>query len=48
MFALIDVVAKLKSNKDVTETVGAQDLTPATQKQYDPVREMVKELDLHP
>lgn len=47
MFALIDVVDKLKiSSKDVKETVGAQSFTPATQRQYDPVREMVKELDL--
>ena len=48
MFALIDVVDKLKSSsKDVKETVGAQGFIPATQRQYDPVREMVKELDLH-
>jgi len=47
MFALIDVVDKLKGSKDVKETVGAQGFIPATQRQYDPVREMVKELDLH-
>ncbi|MGZ5278462.1 MAG: phosphate/phosphite/phosphonate ABC transporter substrate-binding protein [Pseudobdellovibrionaceae bacterium] len=46
MFALIDVVDKLRSNKDVMETVGAQGFVPATQRQYDPVREMVKELGL--
>jgi phosphonate transport system substrate-binding protein len=46
MFALIDVVDKLKANKDVMETVGAQGFVPATQRQYDPVREMVKELGL--
>jgi phosphonate transport system substrate-binding protein len=48
MFALIDVVDKLKSNKDVKETIGAQGFIPATQKQYDSVREVVRELDLHP
>lgn len=47
MFALIDVVDKLKDSKDVNETVGAQGFIPATQRQYDPVREMVRELDLH-
>jgi phosphonate transport system substrate-binding protein len=46
MFALIDVVDKLRANKDVMETVGAQGFVPATQRQYDPVREMVKELGL--
>jgi phosphonate transport system substrate-binding protein len=48
MFALIDVVDKLKSDKEVMETVGAQGFVPATQRQYDPVREMVKELGLKP
>lgn len=48
MFALIDVVDKLKGIKEVNETVGAQGFIPATQKQYDPVREVVKELDLQP
>ncbi len=46
MFALIDVVDKLRANKDVMDTVGAQGFVPATQRQYDPVREMVKELGL--
>lgn len=46
MFALIDVVDKLRANQDVMETVGAQGFVPATQRQYDPVREMVKELGL--
>ncbi len=46
MFALIDVVDKLRANKEVMETVGAQGFVPATQRQYDPVREMVKELGL--
>jgi phosphonate transport system substrate-binding protein len=45
MFALIDVVDRLKGNKDVVEAVGAQGLIPATQRQYDPVREVAKELD---
>lgn len=48
MFALIDVVDTLKGDKNVKETVGAQGLIPATQRQYDPVREVVKELGLHP
>lgn len=47
MFALIDVVDKLKNVKDVDAVLGAQGFVPATQRQYDPVREMVKELDLH-
>ncbi|PIS11377.1 MAG: phosphate/phosphite/phosphonate ABC transporter substrate-binding protein [Bdellovibrio sp. CG10_big_fil_rev_8_21_14_0_10_47_8] len=46
MFALIDVVDKMKNNKYVEEAVGSKGLMPATQRQYDPVREMVKELDL--
>lgn len=44
MFSLIDIFEKIKSNKDVTEVIGANGFMPATNKQYDPVREMVKEL----
>lgn len=46
MFALIDVVEKLKDNKQVRDLLGSGGFAPATQKQYDPVREMVKELGL--
>jgi phosphonate transport system substrate-binding protein len=48
MFALIDVVDKLKGTPGVPETLGAQGFVPATQRQYDPVREMVKEFGLQP
>lgn len=46
MFALIDAVEKLKDKKEVQKTIGARGFMPATQKQYDPVREVVKELGL--
>ncbi len=46
MFALIDAVEKLKDKREVQKTVGARGFMPATQKQYDPVREVVKELGL--
>ncbi len=49
MFALIDTLDRLKSSQDVQGTVGAQSFLPATQRQYDPVREMVRELGVqHP
>ena len=44
MIALIDAVDNLKGKRDVQEAVGAKSLMPATQRQYDPVREMVNEL----
>ena len=44
MFKLIDTVELLKDNKDVAFVVGAKGFLPATSRQYDPVREMVKEL----
>ena len=44
MFSLIDVVEQLKDSKEVREAVGASSLMPATSRQYDSVREMVKEL----
>ena len=46
MFALIDAFDKLKSSPEVQGTIGAQALAPATQRQYEPVKEMVKELGL--
>jgi len=44
MFKLIDAVETLKENKDVVMVVGAKGFLPATSRQYDPVRELVKEL----
>ncbi len=43
MFSLIDDIETLKENKDVVYSVG-HGFLPATSRQYDPVREMVKEL----
>lgn len=48
MIALIDAVDQHKGSREVQEAVGANALMPATQRQYDPVREMVKALDLKP
>lgn len=44
MFSLIDIIEKNKSIKEVTDTVGTHGFLPATSRQYDPVREMIKEL----
>jgi phosphonate transport system substrate-binding protein len=44
MFALIDAVDSLKDNKEITNILGAKGFMPATSRQYDPVRELVKEL----
>jgi phosphonate transport system substrate-binding protein len=44
MFALIDALDSLKENKDITSVLGAKGFMPATSRQYDPVRELVKEL----
>ena len=46
MFALIDAFEKLKASPEVLGTIGAQALATATQRQYEPVKEMVKELGL--
>lgn len=48
MIALIDAVDQHKGTREIQEAVGANALMPATQRQYDPVREMVKALDLKP
>lgn len=48
MIALIDAVDQHKGKREVQEAVGAKALMPATHRQYDPVREMVKALDLKP
>jgi phosphonate transport system substrate-binding protein len=46
MFALIDIVDKLKDKSEIQDFVGAKGFVPATTRQYDPVREMVKALNL--
>lgn len=46
MFAMIDVIEKLQDKEEIKRFLGAQGLMPATTRQYDPVREMVKELDI--
>jgi phosphonate transport system substrate-binding protein len=46
MMALIDAHEKLSKNKEVLDVIGEHGMIPATSKQYDPVREMVKELKL--
>jgi phosphonate transport system substrate-binding protein len=46
MFALIDIVDKLKDKKEIQDFVGAKGFVPATTRQYDSVREIVKELNL--
>ncbi|XGC81558.1 phosphate/phosphite/phosphonate ABC transporter substrate-binding protein [Bdellovibrio bacteriovorus] len=48
MFALIDLVQETRGKDTYTEILGSRDLMPATSKQYDPVREMVKALELKP
>lgn len=46
MFALIDVLDEAPNKKAYSEILGSHDLMPATSKQYDPVREMVKALNI--
>lgn len=46
MFALIDALQENGGKKRFAEILGTGDLMPATSKQYDPVREMVKTLKL--
>jgi phosphonate transport system substrate-binding protein len=46
MFSLIDVLQENGGKKKFAEILGTGDLLPATSKQYDPVREMVKTLKL--
>lgn len=46
MFALIDILEGSKNINTYSEILGSRDLMPATSKQYDPVREMVKALNL--
>lgn len=46
MFALIDIFQANRSKQTYSEILGSRDLMPATSKQYDPVREMVKALNV--
>lgn len=46
MFAMIDLMENTKNKNAYSEILGSRDLMPATSKQYDPVREMVKALNL--
>lgn len=46
MFALIDIAESAPNKNTYFEVLGSKDLMPATSKQYDPVREMVKALNL--
>lgn len=46
MFSLIEILETHKSSGRFAEVLGSKDLVPATSRQYDPVREMVKSLNL--
>ena len=46
MFALMDIFEKENNNGNLAEILGSGDLMLATTKQYDPVREMVKLLNI--
>jgi phosphonate transport system substrate-binding protein len=46
MFAIIDIQEKYKSDNRFSEVLGEKDLVPATTRQYDPIREMAKDLNL--
>jgi phosphonate transport system substrate-binding protein len=46
MFALIDIFQENRTKQTYSEILGSRDLMPATSKQYDPVREMVKALKM--
>ncbi|AHZ86913.1 alkylphosphonate ABC transporter [Bdellovibrio bacteriovorus] len=46
MFALIDALEQNRNKDTYSEILGSRDLMPATSKQYDPVREMVKALNI--
>ncbi|MGZ3772458.1 MAG: substrate-binding domain-containing protein [Pseudobdellovibrionaceae bacterium] len=46
MFALIDILNEPHNKGAYSEILGSHDLMPATSKQYDPVREMVKALSI--
>ncbi|UXR64646.1 phosphate/phosphite/phosphonate ABC transporter substrate-binding protein [Bdellovibrio bacteriovorus] len=46
MFSLIDILEQTRNKNMYSEILGSRDLIPATSKQYDPVREMVKALNI--
>lgn len=46
MFSLIDILEQSRNKNTYSEILGSRDLMPATSKQYDPVREMVKALNI--
>lgn len=46
MFALIETLEKTRDKETYSEILGSRDLMPATSKQYDPVKEMVKALKI--
>lgn len=46
MFALIGILEDTQNKNTYSEILGSRDLMPATSKQYDPVRELVKALNL--
>lgn len=46
MFALIEILEGAQNKNTYSEILGSRDLMPATSSQYDPVREMVKALNL--
>ncbi len=46
MFSLIDILSSHKESGRFSEVLGANDLMPATSRQYDSVREMVKSLEV--
>jgi phosphonate transport system substrate-binding protein len=46
MSAVIDAVENLVAKKELKDFVGAKTLAPATSKQYDPVRDVVKSLGI--
>lgn len=45
MFALIETMESHKDSKQFSEVLGTKDLMPATSRQYDPVREMMKSMN---
>lgn len=46
MVNIVDIFEKNKASKKFSEILGEKELMPATSKQYDPVRDVIKNLDL--
>lgn len=46
MVSIIDLFQKTKDQKKYSEILGSKDLMPATSKQYDPVRDVIKNLNI--